>query len=297
MLNLPPKACKVSDFEKTEKPESKCCILNTFLYRLVRPLPKKTIMILGNYARRLKSRFDYVIFKLRSSGEAKFECPICGYIGPFMGIATSAGFRKHAKCPNCNALERHRIQFLVIKKILSGINAAEMKILHFAPEPFFREYFSKHFGQYESADLSRKDVDHNVDLQQLPFDSGSYDFIFASHVLEHIPDDEKAISEIRRVLKPNGIAVLPVPIVSTITVEYPEPNPHEDYHVRAPGIDYFDKYERNFSRIERVTSDSLPEKYQLFIFEDRNKWPTKECPLRIAMPGEKHIDIVPVCYV
>jgi len=169
-------------------------------------------------------------------------------------------------------------------------------MLHFAPEPFFREYFSKQFGQYESADLSRKGVDHNVDLQQLPFDNGSYDFIFASHVLEHIPDDEKAISEIRRVLKPNGIAILPVPIVAERTIEYPEPNPHEAYHVRVPGIDYFDKYEHHFSRIEWFSSDSLPEKYQLFVFEDRSQWPSRECPLRPSMAGEKHIDIVPVCY-
>lgn len=214
-----------------------------------------------------------------------------------MDVAPSTGLRKHAKCPNCSAVERQRIQFLVVEKLLSDISTTDMKMLHFAPEPFFREYFSKRFGQYESADLNMKDVDHNVDLQQLPFDSGSYDFVFASHVLEHIPDDEKAISEIRRVLKPNGIAILPVPIIAEQTVEYPEPNPHEDYHVRAPGFDYFDKYERYFSRVERFSSDSLPEKHQLFVFEDRSQWPTKECPLRPAMSGEKHIDVVPVCYV
>jgi ubiquinone/menaquinone biosynthesis C-methylase UbiE len=142
-----------------------------------------------------------------------------------------------------------------------------------------------------------KGVDHHVDLQHLPFADGTYDFVFASHVLEHIPDDEKAISEIRRILKPNGIAILPVPIVAEKTIEYPEPNPHESYHVRAPGMDYFDKYRRHFSRVERFSSDPLPKKYQLFLYEDRSRWPTKESPLRLPMPGEKHGDIVPVCYV
>lgn len=254
-------------------------------------------MTLGHYARILKNRFNFMIFKLRSSEKERFECPVCGYIGPFMDLASTIGLRKHAKCPNCTALERHRIQFLVVEKVLRDINTTDMKMLHFAPEPFFREYFSKRFGHYETADLSAKGVDHNVDLQQLPFDSGSYDFIFASHVLEHVPDDEKAISEIRRVLKPNGIAILPVPIVAERTVEYPEPNPHECYHVRAPGMDYYDKYERHFSRVEKFNSDSLPGKYQLFVFENRSQWPTKECPLRPAMPGEKHMDFVPVCYV
>jgi SAM-dependent methyltransferase len=214
-----------------------------------------------------------------------------------MDVEPSTGLRKHAKCPNCDALERQRIQFIVVNKVLSDMNTTNLKMLHFAPEPFFRQYFSKQFGQYESADISMKGVDHNVDLQQLPFDDESYDFVFASHVLEHIPDDEKAISEIRRILKPNGIAILPVPIVSEKTIEYPEPNPYEAYHVRAPGIDYFQRYERHFSRVEMFSSDSLPEKYQLFVFENRSQWPTKECPLRPSMQGEKHIDIVPVCYV
>lgn len=67
-------------------------------------------------------------------------------------------------------------------------------------------------------------VDYRVDLQALPFENQRYDFIFTSHVLEHIPDDEKGISEIRR---PNGIAIIPVPVVAEKTVEYPEPNSNE----------------------------------------------------------------------
>lgn len=213
-----------------------------------------------------------------------------------MDVAASTGLRKHAECPNCHALERHRLQFLVVEKLLSDVNLTNLKMLHFAPEPFFQKYFSKRFDQYETADLMMKDVDHNVDLQGLPFDDGSYDFVFASHVLEHIPDDEKALSEIRRILKPNGMAILPVPVVAEKTIEYPEPNPNETNHVRAPGIDYFDRYERHFSRVEKFSSDSWQEQYQLFVFEDRSRLPTEESPLRSAMHGEKHIDIVPVCY-
>ena len=251
-------------------------------------------MTLRHYVRKLKNIVTLTFFKLKN--KKKFECPVCGYFGPFMVVIPSTGLRKHAKCPNCNALERHRIQFVVVNDVLSGIDTNKLRILHFAPEPFFQEYFSKRFGQYESADINMKGVDHQVDLQQLPFNDESYDFVFASHVLEHVPDDEKAISEIRRILKPNGIAVLPVPIIAKRTIEYPEPNPHEAYHVRAPGFDYFTRYERHFSKVERFNSDSLPAKYQLFIFEDRSEWPTLEMPLRPPMHGDKHIDIVPVCF-
>jgi len=116
-------------------------------------------------------------------------------------------------------------------------------------------------------------------------------------VLEHIPDDQKAISEIRRILKPNGIAILPVPIYSENTIEYPEPNPLEFYHVRAPGMDYFDRYERHFSKVERFSSGSLPEKYQLFVYEDHSHLSTKEHPWLASVQGEKFSDVVPVCYV
>ena len=253
-------------------------------------------MTLRNYVRGMKNKVALTIFKIQNRKKKKFECPVCCYCGPFMDVAPSTGLRKHAKCPSCNALERHRIQFVVVNDILNGIATNKLTMLHFAPEPFFQEYFSERFGQYETADIDMKGVDHQVDLQRLPFNNESYDFVFASHVLEHVPDDEKAISEIRRILKPNGIAVLPVPIVSEKTIEYPEPNPHESYHVRAPGFDYFTRYERHFSKVEKFDSDSLPVKYQLFIYEDRSQWPTKEMPLRPSIQGDKHIDIVPVCY-
>ena len=251
-------------------------------------------MSLKKYGRALTTKVHMVTAKLQ--GKEAFECPICSYSGPFMDVSPATGHRKHAKCPCCNALERHRLQYLVLRNVLSGMDTAKLRMLHFAPEPFFREYFSQRFGHYETADIEMKGVDHRVDLQQLPFDDGIYDFIFASHVLEHIPDDGKAISEIRRVLKPDGFAILPVPIVAERTIEYPEPNPYEAFHVRAPGYDYFDRYGSHFSRMELFRSDSLPENFQLYVYEDRRHWPTRECPLRPSMQGEKHMDVVPVCY-
>lgn len=257
-------------------------------------------MTLRNVARSLKNRVEFAIFTLRGDRKETFECPVCGYTGPFMDVGPASGVRKHAKCPKCGALERHRIQFVVLEQVLAKLNTAQMRMLHFAPEPFFRKYFRNRFGRYETADLKKKDVDHNVDLQNLPFVDASYDFVFASHVLEHIRDDEMAISEIRRILRPEGVAVLPVPIVAEKTVEYPKPNPHEAYHVRAPGFDYFDRYERYFSKVEKYTSDQMAldyQRYQLFVYEDRSRWPSERCPWRPPMQGERHVDIVPVCYV
>jgi len=245
---------------------------------------------------RNKVRLPLPLFRILNRNEERFECPICDYQGPLADLSSFAGFRKKAICPKCGGFERHRLQYLVLRDVIRVLSGQEIRALHFAPEKSFRKMFARQFTKYETADLFMEGVDHKVDIQDLPFEDGTYDFIFASHVLEHIYDDRRAIKEIRRVLRPNGIAILPVPIVCDRTIEYPEANPYEAGHVRAPGPDYFEKYKDYFRRVEVYGSDSFPQKYQVYVYEDRTRWPTAECPLRPPMQGEKHVDLVPVCY-
>ena len=250
--------------------------------------------------RKVKNTFrpPLPLFRILNHNKQGFACPLCGYEGPFADLRDFAGVRKHAMCPRCGALERHRLQYLALSEALDYARCQKMKMLHFAPERFFRPMFSRRFSKYETADLLMKGVDHKVDILSLPFEDGAYDVIFASHVLQYIQDDAKAIKEIRRVLRPNGVAILPVPVVCAETVEYPGPNPFENGHVRACGIDYFERYKEHFGR-ERVdirASDSFPERYQLFTYENREWPPTRECPLRPPMKGCKHRDFVPLCY-
>jgi len=246
--------------------------------------------LLFRFFDRNETRIRLLLFNLRNLAKEKFECPICKYHGPFEDITPQTGLRKHAKCPQCASLERHRLQYLVILSVLADMPTLQMTMLHVAPEAFLKDFLSQQFCKYETADISMEGVDHKVDLQNLPFADATYDFVFASHVLEHIPNDLKALQEIRRILKPNGIAILPVPLILKETIDYAEPKPNEHNHVRAPGLDYFDRYAPFFSRVVLYSSDSLPGRYQLFIYEDRSRWGTNiEC--------NKHIDIVPVCYV
>lgn len=245
---------------------------------------------------RNKARPPLPIFRLLNRAKEQFECPVCNYKGPFADLHGFAGSRVHAMCPQCGALERHRLQYLVVCDLLTKMNGSGMKMLHFAPETFFRKMFSERFGKYETADLFMKGVDHKADLLALPFRNEAYDIVYASHVLEHIQDDMTSICEISRVLKPDGVAILPVPIVCEKTIEYPAANPSEAGHVRAPGLDYFQKYKLHFGKTRIYASDSFPEQNQLFVYEDRTAWPTKECPLRPPMQGKRHLDFVPVCF-
>lgn len=245
----------------------------------------------------LSNSLNLILFKLWNIKKEQFRCPICRYHGPFADMHPETGIRKHAACPKCGSLERHRLQFLVIDNLAERFDLSKMSILHFAPEKFLQDYFRKLFKQYTSTDLVMKNVDYQADLLNLPFEDDTYDFVFASHVLEHIKDDTRALSEICRILRPNGIAVLPVPIIAYKTVEYPQPNPYESGHVRSTGPDYFEKYSLYFNKVETFDSNDFSIKYQVFTYEDRARWPTVNIPLRPAMVGDKHLDIVPVCFV
>lgn len=194
-------------------------------------------------------------------------------------------------------MERHRLQYLVLDNLMDQVDFSAARMLHFAPESFFRGWFADRVGNYETADLLAPNVDYQVDLQHLPFEECSYDLIYASHVLEHIPDDNKALSEIARILKPGGIAILPVPVVCEKTIEYPEPNPNETEHVRAPGVDYYKRYEKFFSRVDVADSSDMNECHQTWIYEDRASMPNDHMPHRTPMFGERHPDYVPVCYL
>jgi SAM-dependent methyltransferase len=189
-----------------------------------------------------------------------------------------------------------RLQYLVMEKLRKRIPLSDFSVYHFSPEKALSIYFKEIFGSYYSAGITTDAVDYPADLTALPFSDRSCDFIFASHILEHIQDDKKALTEIERVLGPGGIAVLPVPVVEEMTVEYPEPNPNESDHVRAPGLDYFERYKDIFSKVEVFSSEDFDSKFQLWIYEDRRQFPTKNRPLRRPMPGERHPDYVPVCF-
>ena len=195
----------------------------------------------------------YKLFNFRS--ENKFECPICGYYGPFM----DKRLRKHAKCPRCGEVERTRLSMLVLKSLYSERKASSENVLHISPENSLRKYFKSKFKSYISADLYRKDVDYQFDIQKIPFPDSHFDLVFASHVLEYPEDDKKAISEIKRVLKLNGIAVLPVPILHQKTLDLEQRN-SINRMMHEPGMDYFERLKEFFPEVEIYDPESFDDK-------------------------------------
>jgi SAM-dependent methyltransferase len=119
-------------------------------------------------------------------------------------------------CGNCGASDRERLcAYWLAKELGSGALGGVTDFLHFAPEKGLANYIlqSRAFGNYQTADLLMEDVDHKVDLTNLPFPDNTFDFLICNHVLEHVRDDSRAISELHRVLRPGGRGILLAPII------------------------------------------------------------------------------------
>ena len=159
--------------------------------------------------------------------------------------------RENVLSPSTLSLERHRLLWLWLQ-CETDFFSKPSKLLHFAPEQAFYKRFKKmkHFT-YTTTDLNSPLADVKADICDLPFGENEYDIILCNHVLEHIPDDTKAMQELYRVLKPGGIAILQIPQDlnrevtfedNTITDRDERAKIFGQYdHVRVYGRDYFDK--------------------------------------------------------
>jgi ubiquinone/menaquinone biosynthesis C-methylase UbiE len=124
------------------------------------------------------------------------------------------------------------------------------RILHVAPERCFERELKRHFGSnYITADLKDSRAMVKMDIMDIKYKDDFFDVIYCSHVLEHVPDDGKAIREFYRVLKSTGWAILLVPITAERTFEdssIVDPNERlllygREDHLRRYGPDYAER--------------------------------------------------------
>ena len=162
-----------------------------------------------------------------------------------------AKVRENVLAPGTLSLERHRLFWLYLKNETTFFSAP-LRVLHFAPEQAFVQKFKKQKNlTYTTTDLNSPIADVKADICDLPFKDNSFDFIICNHVLEHIPDDTKAMQELYRVLAPEGTAIVQVPYDekreitfedNTITDQRERTRIFGQYdHLRVYGMDYFKK--------------------------------------------------------
>ncbi len=127
--------------------------------------------------------------------------------------------RDNDQCPVCRSADRTRLMMLYLDKVI-GAGTRPLRILHVAPDYGLYLWLKKRGNiDYVATDLDLTRYRHmeniqKADLTNLPFDDASFDVVICSHVLEHIPDDRAAMREILRVLKPEGAAMLMVPLAT-----------------------------------------------------------------------------------
>ena len=159
--------------------------------------------------------------------------------------------RPNALSPGTLSLERHRQMWLYLQNE-TDFFTKNYKVLHIAPEQEFLRKFKKMKNlDYTSADLFSPIVDVKADILHLPFENESFDVVFCNHVLEHIIDDKKAMSELYRVMKKGGWGIFQVPMKNSLEKSYEDfsitdPKERQKHfgqydHVRWYGLDYFDR--------------------------------------------------------
>jgi len=234
------------------------------------------------------------INKVRFFG-LRYKCPMCGSylkkLKPF-GLkipvlneknVIGGGYRLNTKCPVCYSTDRERLLYLYLSKKKFFTSVA--KVLHVAPESELSRIIKMYPNiNYLTADISANDVMVKMDITQIQYPADTFDVIICNHVLEHIVDDRKAMSELYRVMKPGGWGILQVPISLSLDKTYEDvsitnPSKREQIfgqsdHVRIYAIDYLDRLKEvgfEISIFDWLEEDKLfcgkDNKYALLQFE------------------------------
>ncbi|WP_152425096.1 class I SAM-dependent methyltransferase [Nafulsella turpanensis] len=156
------------------------------------------------------------------------ECPVCQkHFRKFLPYGRKA--RENALCPNCLALERHRLMYLFLRR-KTNFFTAPLRVLHVAPEICFIGRFEKQQNlEYTTADIESPLAKVKMDIHAIPFPENSFDVILCNHVMEHVADDGLAMRELYRVLRPGGWGIIQIPLFHPL----PETT-YEDASITSP---------------------------------------------------------------
>ena len=142
---------------------------------------------------------------------------------------------------------RHRLLHFSLRKF----DIKDKKILHFAPENCLEKIFEK-VKHYKTADLINfENIDFKIDISDMSMiNDNEYDIVIASDVLEHVFNDQKAIKEINRILKTQGIAVLTVPQGDNLkyTIKYLTDISRKERELKFGNFDHYRLYGTDFKK-------------------------------------------------
>ncbi len=143
------------------------------------------------------------------------ECVVCGAKRRKFLPYGYVNQRPNALCPNCLALERHRLLWFYLTHE-TDLLESRPTLLHIAPEVSIMKRLKRIYKdsthRYITADLESPLATMHFDVQEIPLAEGFADVVICNHIMEHIPDDRKAMREIHRIMKSGGWGIILSPI-------------------------------------------------------------------------------------
>ncbi len=113
-------------------------------------------------------------------------------------------------CPRCGSLGRNRRLFDVLQK---GYLKKNNRVLDFSPSRnLYRVLKENENIKYISTDFSGEFLsDHHYDITKIDLPDQSIDLIICYHILEHIDNDGRAMTELHRILRIGGTCLIQTP--------------------------------------------------------------------------------------
>jgi SAM-dependent methyltransferase len=216
--------------------------------------PYRYIPYLSETIRFIRRQIDTVRF----SGNDLY-CPVCN--------KSWNKSKPQDICPHCRSATRHKALVIWLSKYLEEENR-NLETLLFAPDPGVENWLRRQTNiSLTTTDYSAPKVDHHWDITDIPASVASYDLVLCSHVMEHVPNDAKAFSELARILRPDGVLVLQVPYARDCSDTDEDPSitdPEERTrrfgqfdHVRRYGRDIVKRMEQNGLITDVIAVDSF----------------------------------------
>lgn len=233
--------------------------------------------------------------KLQLHKGSTYTCPFCdykskdlreaGYDFPVLAQRQVVGGGvRPSNCWSCGSSDRERLILLYLRDELHFFDDPKSKkVLHIAPEKRLSARLLEVGADYVCGDLFTEGYKYaghvqDMNVMDIPAADDTFDLVMCNHVLEHIVTDYIAMNELRRVLKPGGVAILQVPISknSATTLEdssVVDPKQREDTfgqfdHVRIYGQDYVDRLAAAGFKVHRYTLKADHAKYGVNAEED-----------------------------
>jgi len=222
---------------------------------------------------------------------SKHTCNVCGHhfdsFIPWKGFVSQRVQKyniigsnlQNFGCYYCGSHDRLRHLILYFDKLDIWKELENKSILHIAPEEHLQDILVLKTDKYIVGDLSpdpKNKLLQKVDITNLQFMNEYFDFIICNHVLEHVPDDIRAMKELYRVLKKGGKVILQTPYSEEMFDSYEDESINyekdrlayfgQEDHVRIYGLGIFEKLKSSGFKLNIVYHNDL------FIEEESYKY-------------------------